>query len=44
MQKKFIISNDNFSIHINKKFFEPNLTTMLLIEMAKRVIKKEIKY
>ena len=42
-KKKFIISNDNFSIHINKKIFEPNLTTMLLIEMAKRVIKKRDK-
>ena len=33
------IFNDKFSIFLNKKIFEPNLTTMLLIDTARKIIK-----
>ena len=35
--------NDKFSIFLNKKIFEPNLTTKLLIDMATKIIKKNDK-
>ena len=38
--KNYKILNNNFSIFLNKKIFEPNLTTILLIETAKKLIKK----
>tara|TARA_B100001057_G_scaffold495701_1_gene595342 strand:- start:1183 stop:1923 length:741 start_codon:yes stop_codon:yes gene_type:complete len=43
VNKQYKISNDKFSIFLNKKIFEPNLTTMLLIEMARKIIKKNDK-
>ena len=39
-KKQYKILNNNFSIFLNKKIFEPNLTTMLLINMASKIIKK----
>tara|TARA_B100000989_G_C19532664_1_gene470988 strand:- start:1924 stop:2643 length:720 start_codon:yes stop_codon:yes gene_type:complete len=42
-KKQYKIIDDKFSIYINKKVFEPNLTTMLLIDMAKKIIKNEDK-
>lgn len=39
-KKQYKILDNEFSIYLNKKIFEPNLTTMLLIEMAIKVIKK----
>lgn len=37
------VLDEKFSIFTNKKIFEPNLTTMLLIEAAKKVIKLKYK-
>lgn len=39
--KNYKILNNKFSIFLNKNIFEPNLTTILLIEMAKKLIKKK---
>ncbi len=43
VNKQFKILDDKFSIFINKKIFEPNLTTMMLIDTAKKIIKKNDK-
>ncbi len=43
IKKKYKILNSKFSIFLNKKIFEPNLTTMLLIDAAKNIIKKNDK-
>ena len=43
INKQYKIFNDKFSIFLNKKIFEPNLTTILLIEMAKKIVKKNDK-
>jgi methylase of polypeptide subunit release factors len=43
ISKQYKIFNDKFSIFLNKKIFEPNLTTILLIEMAKKIVKKNDK-
>ncbi|MDC0961115.1 methyltransferase [Candidatus Pelagibacter sp.] len=39
VKKQLKIFNDKFSIFLNKKIFEPNLTTMLLIDTARKIIK-----
>lgn len=43
INKQYKILNDKFSIFLNKKIFEPNLTTKLLIDMATKIIKKNDK-
>ena len=43
INKKFKIFNDKFSIFLNKKIFEPNLTTILLIDMARKIVKNNDK-
>ena len=40
---EYNILGDKFSIYINKKVFDPNLTTMLLIDAARKIIKKNEK-
>ena len=43
INKQYKIVNDKFSIFLNKKIFEPNLTTILLIDMARKIIKNNDK-
>tara|TARA_X000000950_G_scaffold214902_1_gene258603 strand:- start:5390 stop:6109 length:720 start_codon:yes stop_codon:yes gene_type:complete len=43
IKKQYKIVNDKFSIFLNKKIFEPNLTTILLIDMARKIIKNNDK-
>ncbi len=43
IKKKFTILNNKFSIFLNKRVFEPNLTTILLMDMASKIIKKNDK-
>ena len=43
VKKRFDILDNKFSIFLNKKIFEPNLTTMLLIDTASKIIKKNDK-
>ena len=43
INKQYKIFNDKFSIFLNKKIFEPNLTTILLIDMARKIIKNNNK-
>ena len=43
VKKRFDILYNKFSIFLNKKIFEPNLTTMLLIDTASKIIKKNDK-
>jgi SAM-dependent methyltransferase len=43
INKKYKILNNKFSIFINKKIFEPNLTTILLIDVAVKIIKNNDK-
>ena len=43
INKEIKILNDKFSIFLNKKIFQPNLTTILLIEMARKIIKSNHK-
>ena len=40
---EYNILGDKFPIYINKKVFDPNLTTMLLIDAARKIIKKNDK-
>jgi methylase of polypeptide subunit release factors len=42
-KKDFKIDSENFSIFSNKNIFKPNFTTKLLIEAAKKIIKKNDK-
>ena len=41
---EYNILGDKFSIYINKKVFDPNLTTMLLIDAARKLLRKMRKY
>ncbi len=43
INKEYKIFNDKFSIFLNKKIFEPNLTTILLIDMARKIIRSNDK-
>ena len=43
IKKKYTILNNKFSIFLNKRVFEPNLTTLLLMETASKIIKKNDK-
>lgn len=43
IRKKYTILNKKFSIFLNKRVFEPNLTTMLLMDTASKIIKKNDK-
>ena len=43
VNKKIKILDEKFSIQLNKNIFEPNLTTILLIAEAQKVIKKNYK-
>ena len=40
IKKNYTILNNKFSIFLNKRVFEPNLTTMLLMDTASKIIKK----
>ena len=43
IKKNYTILNNKFSIFLNKRVFEPNLTTMLLMDTASKIIKKNDK-
>jgi methylase of polypeptide subunit release factors len=43
IKKNFKIFENNFSVFLNKKIFEPNLTTKLLIKSASKIINKNDK-
>lgn len=43
VKKQFDILDNKFSLFLNKTIFEPNLTTMLLIDAASKIIKKNDK-
>ena len=43
VNKQIKIFDEKFSIQLNKNIFEPNLTTILLIAEAQKVIKKNNK-
>ena len=43
VNKNYKILDNKFSIFLNKRIFEPNLTTILLIDAARKIIKKNDK-
>ena len=43
VNKNYKILDNKFSIFLNKRIFEPNLTTILLIEAARKIIRKNDK-